>query len=124
MNSEFSKSLQAFAKHLETYSTKGIANIVLAAMHEADASKDDAICATSLCLYADFMVRSNEWDAVIAYNMVQYQDDVMTVLTDVFPDLDSAFTRTYESKNTMKYNKKLYENIMKDVSKIVKSHLK
>lgn len=70
-------------------------------------------------------------DLVASYTK-KHIDDIMYAVTDVFPELDEEIRAladdkkksVKESRRTNMANKKLYESIMRDVSKIVKMHLK
>ena len=62
----------------------------------------------------------------------KHMDELMHAVTDVFPELDEEIKEIIndkkksvkESRRISMTNKKLYESIMRDVSKIVKMHLK
>ena len=67
-------------------------------------------------------------DKLVSSFTKRHLDDLLYVLTDVFPELDEEINaldnkHLHEARSTVN-RKKLYESIMRDVSKIIKKHLK
>lgn len=130
-------TIRKFSEALEHVQLSNLLKVVkdyFKAQPEAirDITADDIIKMLSDHLFTELNMNRHYIDMLSAGKYIdEHIDDLMHVVTDVFPELDEKIRdiindkkkSVKESRRTNITNKKLYESIMRDVSKIVKRHL-